>query len=360
MSKESNFDLLIKDVQSCTTCPRMASSKRVLNQGCGPLSAPIMVIGEAPGRLGADSSQLPFHGDKAGHNFEELIRFAGLTRAELFITNAVLCNPRDASGNNSTPLGVEISSCSGFLKRQIDLVNPSFVVTLGAVALKSLASIEAHSLALRDAVRTAVPWYGRLLVPLYHPGQRAMIHRSFANQAADYQFLAETIERAARGRRKKYFSPARTDATVLAEAILAKTGPISYFALHKLSYLSELRHEEQFGSRITGAYYVRQKDGPYCVDLHPARLKKSGLEIIFSGGANPIVSGHNESLFQDVRGADSALSETALAIIRTVVERYGRLSDSKLKTAVYLSGPMREILKKEKSGASQFNAPIFK
>jgi hypothetical protein len=199
-----------------------------------------------------------------------------------------------------------------------------------------------------------------LLVPLYHPGQRAMIHRSFANQAADYQFLAETVERAARGRRKKYFSPARTDATVLAEAILAKTGPISYFALHKLSYLSELRHEEKFGSRITGAYYVRQKDGPYCVDLHPARLKKSGLEVVFSGGKKPIVSGHNESLFEDLRDDVFELSDEALFIIQHVVEKYGRLSDAKLKTAVYLSGPMRAILKKERSGVSQFNAPIFK
>ncbi len=359
MNNESVFTALMRDVHSCRTCPRMASSKRVLNHGCGPLNAPIMVVGEAPGRLGADSSQLPFHGDKAGHNFEDLIRLVGLTRSELFITNAVLCNPKDEHGNNSTPVAGEVVACSGFLKRQIDLVNPAFVVTLGAVALKSLASIESHSIALRDGVRTAIPWYGRLLLPLYHPGQRAMIHRSFANQSADYQFLAETVGRSKKGRRKQAFSPARFDATILAEAILSMTGPISYFALHKLSYLSELRHKEEFGERITASYYVRQKDGPYCVDLHPARLKKAGLDVVVTGGKHPVVARAIGSLFEEPCRDDFELGETALFVIQKVVEKYGGLTDSKLKTAVYLSGPMREILRNERSGINQFNAPVF-
>jgi len=358
MSNDELFDVLVGDVLSCKTCPRMATSKRVLNRGCGPLAAPVMVIGEAPGRLGADSSQLPFHGDRAGHNFEELIRLVGLTRAELFITNAVLCNPKDEHGNNSTPVGREVAACSSFLKRQIDLINPSFVVTLGAVALKSLVSIEAHSISLRDGVRTAIPWYGRLLFPLYHPGQRAMIHRSFANQSADYQFLAETVKRSIHGRRKPIFSAARLDATILADAILSRVGPISYFALHKLSYLSELRHKDEFGERITNSYFVRQKDGPYCVDLHPVRLKKAGLDIVVSGGKKPVVARAAGSLFEEDHRDSLQLSKTALLVIQEVIDKYGSLSDSKLKTIVYLSRPMREILRRERSGVSQFNAPV--
>lgn len=357
MSREDIFNALVEDVSTCTTCERMGCSKRVLNYGCGSLNAPIMVIGEAPGRLGADASGLPFHGDKAGQNFEDLIKLVGLNRADLFITNAVLCNPKDHRGNNAPPLSTEIVSCSRYLKRQIDLVDPLFVVTLGGVALKAVASIELHEITLRDAVRTAVSWYGRTLVPLYHPGQRAMIHRSFANQAADYQFLSELVRRGRQGKRKCAFQAARIDATLLAEAILSRLGTVSYFALHKLSFLAEVKFMERYGERMTGAYYVRQKDGPYCVDLHPARLKKAGLDISWRGGEKPYVtrSGGLLLALADAGG----LSEKAQLVVDHVVDKYAGLPDDKLKTAVYLSAPMRQLLRREKAGIPQFNAPVF-
>src|SRR5438128_2012162 len=95
------FNNLCKEVQSCKLCPRMNNSLRVLNHSVGSLNAKIMFIGEAPGRLGADDSGIPFHGDKSGHNFEELLEFANLNRGDLYITNSVLCNPKDEKGNNS-------------------------------------------------------------------------------------------------------------------------------------------------------------------------------------------------------------------------------------------------------------------
>src|SRR5690349_24292513 len=125
------YDALCLEVHRCRKCQRMNESARVLSRAAGGINAKIMFIGEAPGRLGADSSEIPFHGDKAGHNFEELLEFAGLTRADVFVTNAVLCNPRDTKGKNATPATTEISNCSTYLKRQIDLVNPRLVVTLG-------------------------------------------------------------------------------------------------------------------------------------------------------------------------------------------------------------------------------------
>ena len=92
-----------------------------------------MIVGEAPGRLGADASQLPFHGDKSGHNFEALLEFSGLNRSDVFITNAVLCNPKSGDGNNATPTKCEIVNCASNLQKQISLLNPMIVVTLGAV-----------------------------------------------------------------------------------------------------------------------------------------------------------------------------------------------------------------------------------
>ncbi|WPQ36580.1 uracil-DNA glycosylase [Achromobacter xylosoxidans] len=152
-----------------------------------------MFVGEAPGRLGADDSQLPFHGDKSGHNFESLIAQVGISRYEVFVTNAVLCNPKDERGNNSTPNSGEITNCMPFLKETIEILDPSIIVTLGAVALKACGELEGYSFSLREKVRTVNAWMGRKLIPVYHPGQRAMVHRSFANQLSDYQFVAENL-----------------------------------------------------------------------------------------------------------------------------------------------------------------------
>jgi hypothetical protein len=185
-----------------------------------------------------------------------------------------------------------------------------------------------------------------------------MIHRSFANQAADYQFLAEIVKRAQKYRRVTAYSPSRMDATILANEILTQVGSLSYFALHKLSFLAELRHFEKYGQRITGSYYVRQKDGPYCVDLHPARLKKAGLNLSVVGGrGKPYVSKAVGGLFEEKGG--QVLDNSAMLIVSGVIEKYAGLSDEKLKTAVYLTAPMRRILKLERLGTPQFNAPVF-
>src|SRR4051812_33858855 len=105
---EKNFDHLVQDVRGCDLCKRMRDSKRVFGRSAGPLSANIMFIGEAPGRLGADETMIPFHGDRAGENFERLLGQAGLDRYSIFVTNAVLCNPRDEKGNNAPPTRLEI------------------------------------------------------------------------------------------------------------------------------------------------------------------------------------------------------------------------------------------------------------
>lgn len=194
------FASLVEAAQACRACPRMSESRRVLGPGNGPVPAALMFVGEAPGRFGADATAIPFHGDQAGRNFESLLAGAKLTRKRAFVTNALLCNPRDEAGRNATPTRVELASCSRFLKAQIELVNPRVVVALGAQALAALALIEPHGARLSD-VRSARPWSGRLLVPLYHPGQRAMLHRGRDEQAGDYRFVARLAARLRREER---------------------------------------------------------------------------------------------------------------------------------------------------------------
>jgi uracil-DNA glycosylase family 4 len=161
MFKSSNnsadFAELVADVKACVKCDRMCGSARVLNYSGGNLNADLFFIGEAPGRLGADETEVPFHGDVSGRNFEDLLAFAGITRDDIFVSNAVLCNPKDEDGNNDTPNPLEVANCAPFLKRQITVINPKIVITLGAVALRSLSIIEPHKLVLREIARSTLP-----------------------------------------------------------------------------------------------------------------------------------------------------------------------------------------------------------
>ena len=350
------FDALVCRVRDCTACKRMKDSQRVLGPSAGSLRAPIMFIGEAPGRLGADSSGIPFHGDKAGHNFEQLLRQVGISRYAAFVTNAVLCNPRDEAGNNSTPSSQEVENCSAHLREQIDLVSPRIVVSLGATALRATSLIEQHQFSLQKHVRTAQRWYGRILIPAYHPGQRAMVHRSFANQLSDYQFIAETLNRLDKNKRKMSTS-LRADTYEIVDFITRTIPAMSYFKLHKIFYLAEYAAAKELGERLTTAYIVRQKDGPYCTDLHIAKLKKAFPDLQIQTRTNGLfLSRSRMGLFDSLGGT---LHKQAIEILDGVIKKYASYDDAQLKTAVYLTVPMRRILRAEKSLRKNFfNVPI--
>ena len=192
------FARLADEVRQCRVCARMAGRRRVLGAGNGPLQARVCFVAEAPGRLGCDRTGTPLCGDQSGRNFERLLAAAGLGRAEVFVTNAVLCNPRDSAGRNAPPSVSEIRNCSGFLAATLALVQPRFVVTLGAVALRALALIAPHEATLAANVGDIIPWNGRWLTPLYHPGPRAQIHRGFHQQVEDFQRLGAMIRRGER------------------------------------------------------------------------------------------------------------------------------------------------------------------
>lgn len=363
--REAKFIDLVGRVQACRQCHRMKDSARVLGPGCGPLDAPLMFIGEAPGRLGADDSELPFHGDKSGHNFERLIEQVGLSRYQVFVTNAVLCNPRDENGNNATPTATEIGNCAAFLREQVLLLEPRIVVTLGAVALRACSMVHAHALALRTDVRTSTSWFGRRLIPAYHPGQRAMVHRSFANQLADYQFVAESVRRFGRKRRRVGGTGPEGDETRklgdVAQYLLAeRPGGMSYFALHKLCFLAEVAQLEAVGERIANSYVVRQKDGPYYVDLHLAKLRDRipGLVVDKSGSDIWLRLAPQLELEREERV--SSLSANEEAVLDMILRRHSGKSATELKRVVYLSKPMRALLRKERSlRVNLFNTAVL-
>jgi uracil-DNA glycosylase family 4 len=177
----------------------MEGRRRVLGPANGSPGALVLFVGEAPGRLGGERTGVPLSGDQTGRNFDALLAEAGLRREELFITNAILCNPQDGRGRNRGPAREELAACRGFLARQIAVVDAPVVVPRGAVALAALDALAAHGLRLREAVGRPVPWQGRTLVPLYHPGPRAQLHRALAVQREDFAALGRLVRQTAAG-----------------------------------------------------------------------------------------------------------------------------------------------------------------
>ncbi len=192
---QSLFADLIARVQHCNLCPRMQHRKKVLGYPNGSLDSPVLFIAEAPGRLGADKFGIPLYGDQTGRNFEMLIASAGLTRGSIFITNAVLCNPRTPVGNNDSPTPAEIHNCSQYLRETLEIIKPEYIVPLGAAALVSLNAIKPHQIKLSEGVAKVFMWNGYQVFPLFHPGPRAFIRRTKAQHVEDYRTLVNVLDK---------------------------------------------------------------------------------------------------------------------------------------------------------------------
>lgn len=192
--KITQFLSLCNEAHHCLICPDLADKKAVLSELNGSLNPKVFFIAEAPGRQGADRTRRPFYGDKSGENFQKFLDSIGLEREEIFITNSVLCSPRTATDANRSPKKSEIKNCSGFLKRQIELIQPKVVATLGSVALEALKTIEYHQISLKNDIGKIFDWNGLKLVPLYHPSPQVIAsNRRFDEQLKDFQVLKQAI-----------------------------------------------------------------------------------------------------------------------------------------------------------------------
>src|SRR5918996_1289256 len=191
-----SFDQLVNEASTCTRCPAMCGRSAVLSELNGSPEARVMFIGEAPGRKGADRTRIPFSGDQSGANFDRYLSSIQLTREQIFITSAALCNPRAESGANRRPTQKELANCSEFLRRTIELINPRVIVTLGSVALEALKRIQYHELTLKESASQIHSWNNRVLVPIYHPSPQVLAsHRREAEQLQDYQVVQKAIHR---------------------------------------------------------------------------------------------------------------------------------------------------------------------
>ena len=142
--------------------------KKVLVHGEGRIGARVMLIGEAPGEQEALQGR-PFVG-KAGKNLDEFLELAGIERGELYVSNTVKFRPTRISDAGRTvnrpPTQEEVKLFLPWLKREIELVQPECVVTLGNVPLKALTDCRT---VIGDVHGQFLELDGRPLYPMYHP-----------------------------------------------------------------------------------------------------------------------------------------------------------------------------------------------
>ena len=142
--------------------------KKVLVFGEGDVGAPVMLVGEAPGEQETLLGR-PFVG-KAGKNLDAFLEGAGMDRSALYVTNTVKFRPtkRSAAGRtvNRPPTQEEVKLFLPWLLREIALVDPKCVITLGNVPLKALTDRKS---VIGDLHGRFIDWEGRLLFPMYHP-----------------------------------------------------------------------------------------------------------------------------------------------------------------------------------------------
>ncbi len=144
---------------TCTACG-LAETRTNVVFGAGAHDADVMIVGEGPGQQ-EDEQGLPFVG-RSGQLLDTLLLEVGFARSDVYIGNVVKCRPP----RNRDPRQDEIDACKAYLRRQIELVDPAVVITLGNFSTKLLLRTTTGITRLRG---TAYEWWGRYLVPTFHP-----------------------------------------------------------------------------------------------------------------------------------------------------------------------------------------------
>jgi len=168
----------MQSITTCFKCEKLKKSRSCIVWGYGDRNAEFMFIGMAPGRNGADRTGIPFTRDPSGILFQESLINAKLSLEEnprnerprlkdVYITNLVKCNPKDANGRNRTPSPEEVQNCSLYLEQELHDIEPKIVILLGKVVaeyvlkekIKKFISVHQKPRHIED----------RIYIPFIHP-----------------------------------------------------------------------------------------------------------------------------------------------------------------------------------------------
>ncbi len=185
--RREQLKAVYEQAKGCTRCP-LHQTRTTVVFGSGNADADLMFVGEAPG-ANEDKQGLPFVG-QAGKLLTKLLNEIGLDRGEVFICNTVKCRPP----NNRDPHPNEIESCNEYLRRQVELIQPTVICTLGNFSTKLLRGDNTgisrlHGQAeVRTIGRRAIRLY-----PLYHPAAALYTPSNLEMLRADFQRIPELL-----------------------------------------------------------------------------------------------------------------------------------------------------------------------
>jgi uracil-DNA glycosylase len=179
---------VLAQARACERCPELAATRKTVVFGSGNADAQLMFVGEAPG-ASEDEQGIPFVG-RAGKLLDQLLVEIGLQRSEVFVCNTIKCRPP----GNRDPLPVEISNCHEYLQRQVELIEPSVICTLGNFATKLLRGDPTGITRLHGKAETVL--LGRRAVrlyPIYHPAAALYTPSMLATLREDFMRLPELL-----------------------------------------------------------------------------------------------------------------------------------------------------------------------
>ena len=180
-----------EEARECVRC-QLSQTRTQVVFGSGNANAELMFVGEAPG-ANEDRIGLPFVG-QAGKLLDKLLEEIGLTRADVFVANVLKCRPP----NNRDPLPNEIESCESYLRRQVELIEPTMICTLGNFSTKLLrgdntgiSRLHGQEQELTIGARTVA------LYPLYHPAAALYTPSTLDALRADFRRIPELLAKGA-------------------------------------------------------------------------------------------------------------------------------------------------------------------
>ena len=179
-----------EETSTCTRCPLSATRTQVVF-GSGDPDAELMFVGEAPG-FHEDQQGVPFVG-QAGTLLETLLGGIGLSRADVYVANVLKCRPP----GNRDPQPDEIEACESHLFRQIELIRPTLVATLGNFATKLLSGKPAGITRVHGVPQEVVLGENAVtLYPLFHPAAALYTRSMLAVLEEDFARIPELLGRA--------------------------------------------------------------------------------------------------------------------------------------------------------------------
>jgi DNA polymerase len=176
-----------EEARDCVRC-QLHQTRTTVVFGAGNADAELMFVGEAPG-ANEDRMGLPFVG-QAGKLLDKLLAEIGMERKDVFVCNVLKCRPPD----NRDPMPREIAACQDYLHRQIELIEPTMICTLGNFSTKLLRGDTTGISRLhgKDEIRIIGPRAVRLY-PLYHPAAALYTPSTLEMLRADFQRIPEIL-----------------------------------------------------------------------------------------------------------------------------------------------------------------------